>query len=109
MRLGRKLDRERVEEWQPHLYLILIGLVLVVAYLIAFVVENDKSVSVHWVFFTVHTSLIWVIIVTLAIGILVGVALSQLHRRRRRRRHAVAEQAPQSGGEPPHSVGDLGN
>jgi uncharacterized integral membrane protein len=109
MRLGRKLDREDVEQWQPWLYALVIGLVLLVAYLIAFVIENSKGVHVHWVFFTVRASLIWVIIITLAFGILLGVALSQLHRRRRTRRHPVAEQAPESGGEPPDSVGDLGN
>jgi uncharacterized integral membrane protein len=109
MRLGKKLDQEQVEQWQPHLYVVLVALVLVIAYLIAFAIENSKSISVHWVFFTVHTSLIWVIIVCLAIGILVGVALSQLYRRRRGRRKAVAEQPPESGGEPPHPVGDLGN
>lgn len=108
MRLGRKLDRDNVEQWQPRLWLILIGLVLAVAYVIAFVVENSTEVPVHWVFGTTHGSLIWVIVVSLAIGILVGVLLSQLYRRRWRRGHPVAEQAPEDGGEPPDTVGDLG-
>ncbi len=100
MRLRRKLDPDHVEQWQPKLWAILIGLVLAVAYVIAFVVENSTQVPVHWVFGTTHGSLIWVIVVSLAIGILVGVLLSQLYRRHWRRRQSIAQEAPESGGEP---------
>src|SRR6266498_2865105 len=98
MRLRRKIDRDEAEQWQPRLYAILIGLV----------VENSTEVPVHWVFGTTHGSLIWVIVVSLAIGILVGVLLSQLYRRRWRRSHPVAEKAPESGGEPLDADRDLG-
>jgi uncharacterized integral membrane protein len=108
MRLRRKLDPDHVEQWQPKLWAVLIGLVLAVTYVVAFVVENSTNVPVHWVFGTTHGSLIWVIVVSLAIGILVGVLLSQLYRRRRRRRYSAAQQVPEGGGEPPDTVSDLG-
>jgi uncharacterized integral membrane protein len=60
-------------------------LALLIAYSIAFVLENDKDVSVHFVLATARTSLIWVILLSVALGVLLGVLVSQLHRRRRRR------------------------
>jgi len=85
MRLfSRKLDDPDVQQWQPGLYALVIGLGLIIAYVIAFVIENRKQVSLHFVIFTSHVSLIWLIILSLAIGLLSGVLLSQLHRRRRR-------------------------
>ena len=102
MRFRRKRDSEKAPEWQPRLYLTLIALGLLIAYVIAFVVENSTEVPIHWVFETTHASLIWVIIVSLTIGIFVGVLLSQLHRRRWRRRHPRED-----GGQPADSVGDL--
>ena len=81
----RRKDRRPLEEWQPRRWAILIGLAVLLAYAIAFVVENSKRVSVHFVLATAHVSLIWVMLLCLAIGVLGGVLLSQLHRRRRRR------------------------
>jgi uncharacterized integral membrane protein len=72
-------------QWQPRLYLLIILLAVLVAYGIAFVLENDKQVSVHFVLATAHTSLVWLILLSVALGVLLGVLLSQLHRRRRRR------------------------
>lgn len=73
-------------QWQPRLYLRIIVLALIVAYAIAFVLENNKRVSVHFVFATARGSLIWLILLSVALGILLGVLLSQLYRRRRRRK-----------------------
>jgi len=101
---GRKVDSE---QWQPWLWAVLVGLLLAVAYLIAFIVENSTEVKIHWVVGTSSSSLIWVILVSLAIGLLVGVLLSQLYRRRRQRSHAPPEQAPESLGEPADTVPDL--
>ena len=72
-------------QWQPRLYLLIVVLALLVAYGIAFVLENDQEVSIHFVLATAHTSLVWLILLSVALGILLGVLLSQLHRRRRRR------------------------
>jgi uncharacterized integral membrane protein len=72
-------------QWQPRLYLAILLLALLIAYSIAFVLENDKEISVHFVLATARTSLIWVILLSVALGVLLGVLVSQLHRRRRRR------------------------
>jgi len=84
-----KLDSGEIHEaWQPKLWLVLVALALTVAYLVAFVVENRKAVPVHFVFATAHVSLIWTILLSLAIGLLAGLLLSQLYRWRHRRRAA---------------------
>jgi uncharacterized integral membrane protein len=74
-----------LREWQPRLYLTIVALLVVVAYAIAFVLENHKQVSLHFVFATAQVSLIWLILLSIALGLLFGTLLSQLHRRRRRR------------------------
>ena len=79
----RRLDAEELQEWQPRLYAILIALVLGIAYVIAFVVENPKPVSLHFVLFTARVSLIWLILLMIGIGVAGGILLSQLYRRRR--------------------------
>jgi len=76
------------EEWQPRLYGRLIVLALLVAYAIAFVLENSKHVNVHFVFATASVSLVWLVLLSNAIGLLGGILLAQLERRRRRRRTA---------------------
>ncbi len=72
-------------QWQPRLYLRIIVLGLLIAYGIAFVLENNKHVHVHFVLGTAHVSLIWLILLSVALGLLFGVLVSQLYRRRRRR------------------------
>jgi uncharacterized integral membrane protein len=72
-------------QWQPNLYLRIIFLGLLIAYGIAFVLENNKHVHVHFVLGTARVSLIWLILFSVALGLLLGVLLSQLYRRRRRR------------------------
>ena len=65
----------------------LIGLGLIAAYLIAFVVENSKSIDVHFVFFTRRPPLIWVMFACAvlggALGYLIGKPGQQLMLRRR--------------------------
>ena len=102
MRLGRRRsDEEPVEhaeaeppeaapaprerEWQPRLWLKLLLLLATFAYAIAFVLENRKDVGLQFVFATAQVSLIWLILLSIALGLLSGVLLSQLYRRRRRR------------------------
>ena len=103
MRLRRRPSINRAElneNWQPKLYARLIALVLLVAYAIAFVLENRRSVSVHFVFASAKVSLIWFVLLALALGVAGGILLAQLERRRRRRRHKA--------GQPADAVGDLG-
>ena len=92
MRLRRKTaepgSAELEETWQPKLYLRIVVLLLLAAYAVAFVLENRKSVPLHFVFATANVSLVWLILLSLAVGFVVGILLSQLERRRRRRRTA---------------------
>jgi uncharacterized integral membrane protein len=81
---GRGIDPETREAIQPRLWGLILALAVLVAYIVAFVVENDKRVTVHFVFVTAHTSVIWLVLLSVAIGLVVGVLLSQLERRRRR-------------------------
>jgi uncharacterized integral membrane protein len=93
VRLRRpKLDTDEVSDrWQPRLYVRLLILGLLVAYAIAFILENRTQVAIHFVFWTATVSLVWVILLALGVGLLLGILLAQLERRRRRRSH----QAPQ--------------
>jgi uncharacterized integral membrane protein len=81
------IDTDEIQEnWQPKLYARLIAIVLLAAYAVAFVLENKKSVHLHFVFVTANVSLVWLILLSLAVGFVVGILLSQLERRRWRRR-----------------------
>ncbi|HEU5215840.1 MAG TPA: lipopolysaccharide assembly protein LapA domain-containing protein [Gaiellaceae bacterium] len=96
MRVPRRprIDTEEVaDRWQPRLYLRLIVLGLLVAYAIAFVLENRKQVSVHFVLATARVSLVWLVLLALAVGLVGGILLAQLERRRRRSR---SRQAPEN-------------
>jgi uncharacterized integral membrane protein len=90
----RSLRRPRIDtgevadRWQPRLYLRLIVLGLLVAYAIAFILENRTQVNIHFVLATARVSLVWLILLALGVGLLGGILLAQLERRRRRRSHA---------------------
>ena len=87
MKLHRpRLDGEIRESFQPLVWARLVALSLLVAYVVAFVLENAKHVHVHFVFVTTSVSLIWAILLSLAIGLLTGIVGSQLYRHRRRTR-----------------------
>ena len=60
-------------------------LVLIGAYVVAFIAQNNKSVTVHFVLVSAKTSVIWLILLSLAIGLIGGLLLSQLERRRGRK------------------------
>ena len=89
--MGESPRDEFDRSWQPRLWVTLGLLILIGAYLIAFVVGNDEEASVDFVFGEARTSLIWVILLSLLAGLLGGVLLSQLHRRRQRRSEARME------------------
>jgi uncharacterized integral membrane protein len=72
-------------QWQPRLYFRIAALGLLVAYGVAFVLENNRKVNVHFVFATALLSLIWLFLLSVALGLFFGVLLSQLYRRRRSR------------------------
>lgn len=81
---------ERLEEtkrtFQPGLWLRLVVGGAALVYLALFVVLNTNKVKVSFVFGSTHVSLIWVILLAVALGLVVGMLASQLHRFRRRRR-----------------------
>lgn len=93
----RRLRRPRIDtnevsdRWQPRLYLRLIVLGLLVAWTIAFILENRTQVNIHFVLATTRVSLVWVILLALSVGLIGGILLAQLERRRRRRSHQAAE------------------
>ena len=82
--------------WQPRLWIRVGALVLIGAYLIAFVAGNDEEASVDFVFGQARTSLIWVILLSLLAGLVGGVLVSQLHRRRQERSSAASVETPSS-------------
>jgi uncharacterized integral membrane protein len=76
-------EHETRETFQPLLYAKIAGLLFVVAYAIAFVVDNNTKIPVDFVFATANVSLIWTILLLLAVGLVGGILLSQLYRHRR--------------------------
>ncbi len=75
-------EHEFERTWQPRLWFSIGLLILLAAYLIAFVVGNSDEASVNFIFGEARTSLIWVILLSVLVGLVGGVLLSQLHRRR---------------------------
>ena len=80
-----RLEENR-QTFQPGLWSRLILIAAVAVYAILFVVLNTRSVKVSFVFVSTRVSLIWVILLSLAVGLVLGVLASQLHRRRQRSR-----------------------
>ena len=78
-----RLDDER-ETFQLRLWSRIAGIGLVGAYAIAFIVLNTRHVKVSFVLTSTRVSVIWVILLSLAIGLFLGVLASQLHRFRMR-------------------------
>jgi uncharacterized integral membrane protein len=70
-------------------------LILIAAWLIAFVAGNDEEASVDFVLGEARTSLIWVILLSLLAGLVGGVLLSQLHRRRQGRSSEASVETPE--------------
>jgi uncharacterized integral membrane protein len=83
--LTARLEEGR-QTFQPGLWSRLIGLGVVGVYLLLFAVLNTRHVPVKFVFTTTRVSLIWVILLSLGAGLVLGVLLSQLHRHRTRKR-----------------------
>ena len=89
-------EREFVRNWQPRLWLSLALLILLAAYLIAFAIGNSDDASVNFIFATATTSLIWVILLSVLVGLVAGVLLSQLHARRHRYSSDESTEMPSS-------------
>jgi uncharacterized integral membrane protein len=83
--IGERLEESR-QTFQPALWAQLAVIGIVAVYALLFVVLNAHRVKVSFVVVSTRVSLIWVILLSLAAGLVLGVLLSQLHRRRQRRR-----------------------
>jgi uncharacterized integral membrane protein len=75
-----KRKRRRSNREVARLVVAGLGLVL----LIAFVLDNSQTVSVGFVVFTTHLSLIWVLLIAALLGALVDRLVIYLSQRRRR-------------------------
>ena len=64
----------------------LVAVVLVGIYAILFVALNTHRAKVSFVFGSTRISVIWVVLLSMAFGIVLGALLPQLYRRRQRRR-----------------------
>ena len=80
----RRSQGDGTDTFQPRLWLILIGLLAMFLYLLAFISMNDDEIKIDFVFFTATVSLIWAMVLMVGFGVLGGVLLSQVYRRRRR-------------------------
>ena len=99
-------QREFERTWQPRLWLRLAGLILIAAWVIAFIVGNSDETSVNFVVGEATTSLIWVILLSVLAGLLAGVLISQLHGRRRRDARSAASPKSEARAEMPSSISD---
>ena len=72
--------------FQPALWARLIVIGLVGLYVLLFVVLNTRGVKVSFVVGSTRVSLIWVILLALVAGVVLGVLASQLYRHRQSRR-----------------------
>ena len=77
-------EEDRPSTFQPWLYVKIALLLIVIAYAIAFVVENTQEIKIDFVFTDANVRVIWTILLLLAIGLVSGMLLSQLYRHRRR-------------------------
>ena len=75
-----------LEDYQPRLWAIVIGLGLIVLWVIAFIAKNSDNVKIDFVLFSKDASLIWLVIILLGAGFLGGLLASQLYRKRSSRR-----------------------
>ena len=67
--------------------LAIAGVITVVSiFVLLFIVKNNRNTDVSFVIFTIKTSLIWVIVLSLIAGAILGVTLPRLLQQRRRSR-----------------------
>ena len=76
-------DEQAKRERTPWVQLAAIGLVAL--YALLFIILNTHRAKVSFVFATTRISVIWVILLSLAVGFVLGVLGSRLNRRRKRR------------------------
>jgi uncharacterized integral membrane protein len=80
------VDRKQPRRFQPGLWTRLVPLGVVSAYVILFVAFNTRMTKVDFVFASTRLSTIFLILLPLGIGVVLGALLSQLYRHGKRRR-----------------------
>jgi uncharacterized integral membrane protein len=78
--------RPRRRSFQPGLWTRLVPAGVVSVYLILFIAFNTRMAKVDFVFSSTRVSTIFLILLPLGIGIVLGVLVSQLYRHSKRRR-----------------------
>src|SRR5215207_2645447 len=73
----RRSQGDGTDTFQPRLWLILVGLIAMFLYLLAFISMNDDQIDIDFVFFTATVSLIWAMVLMVGFGVLGGVRLSR--------------------------------
>jgi len=76
-------EQQAKRERTPWVQLTAIGLVAL--YALLFIVLNTHRAKVSFVFASAQISVIWVVLLSLAVGFVLGVLVTRLHRRRKRR------------------------
>jgi len=76
-------DQQTKRERTPWVQITAIGLVAL--YALLFIVLNTRRAKVSFVFASTKISVIWVILLSLAVGFVLGVLVTRLNRRRKRR------------------------
>jgi uncharacterized integral membrane protein len=79
-------QRKPRRTFQPGLWTRLVPIAAVSVYLILFIAFNTRRAKVDFVFSSTRVSTIFLILLPLGIGIVLGVLLSQLYRHSKRRR-----------------------
>jgi len=74
--------REGLDERQARQIGLVAAIVLAVALLLVFIVENSETVSVSFVFFSADISLIWVIVLSALVGAAAGSLVTRAVRKR---------------------------
>jgi uncharacterized integral membrane protein len=92
----KKLEEEHEGAWQPQLWSKIIVLGLIVGYGVALVVANSNKVKISFLITSVKVSLVWLILLCFAIGLLSGVLVSQMHRHRKTTQASLKQQAEQA-------------
>jgi uncharacterized integral membrane protein len=78
--------QKRRRSFQPGLWTRLVPVGIVSVYLILFIAFNTRMAKVDFVFSSTRVSTIFLVLLPLGIGIVLGVLLSQLYRHSKRRR-----------------------
>ena len=76
-------EQQAKRERTPWVQITAIGLVAL--YALLFIVLNTRRAKVSFVFASTKISVIWVILLSLAVGFVLGVLVTRLNRRRKRR------------------------